>query len=140
MTSPLRSSLLVLLLPVLAVAADKTDTFTEPEQAGPDFAVQGEYVGDNCGAQVISLGAGKFRVVGWTPGLPGTAADVEKHVEIEGMRVADKIAFEQQGWKAAIVGDELTATNDEGRTWKLRKTDRKSPTLGAKPPSGATVL
>ena len=105
MRFPLYSSLFVLLSPVLAAAAEKAEAFTEPDQAGPDFAVQGEYVGDNSGAQVIALGGGKFRVVGWTAGLPGTAPDAEKKLEIEGMRSGDKIAFEQQGWK--VTGTQL---------------------------------
>ncbi len=35
----------------------------KPDQAGRDFAVQGEYVADNTGAQVIALGDGKFHIV-----------------------------------------------------------------------------
>jgi hypothetical protein len=140
MSPRLSSSLALLLFPLVAVAADKGDTFTEPEQAGADFAIQGEYAGDNSGAQVIALGDGKFRVVGWTPGLPGTTADVERKVEVDGKRDGEKVVFDENGWKGAIVGGELTGTNDEGRTWKLNKTERRSPTLGAKAPASATVL
>ena len=48
-----------------AFAADPT--FLEPADAGPDFAVQGEYVGEGCAAQVIALGEGKFHIVGGNP-------------------------------------------------------------------------
>jgi hypothetical protein len=55
------------------------EAFTDAAQAGPDFAVQGEYVGtlkiDGVdvphGAQVIALGDGKFHLTVYTGGLPG---------------------------------------------------------------------
>ena len=114
--------------------------FTEPEAAGPDFAVQGEYVGEGCAAQVIALGEGKFHIVGWSKGLPGTVADVEKKVEVDAQREGEKVVFSGKGWKGAIEGGQIKGTNDEGESWTLKHTLRESPTLGAKPPAGATVL
>ena len=115
-------------------------TFLEPEQAGPDFAVQGEYVGEGCAAQVIALGGGKFHIVGWSKGLPGTAAEVEKKVELDALRDGEKVVFNGNGWKGAIEAGQINGTNDEGQSWTLKHTLRESPTLGAKPPAGATVL
>ncbi len=115
-------------------------TFTEPEQAGPDFAVQGEYVGEGCAAQVIALGGGKFHIVGWSKGLPGTVADVEKKVEVDAQRDGEKVVFNGNGWKGAIESGQLKGTNDEGQSWSLKRTLRESPTLGAKPPAGAIIL
>ena len=112
----------------------------EPEQAGPDFAVQGEYVGEGCAAQVIALGEGKFHIVGWSKGLPGTAADVEKKVELDAQRDGEKVTFNGNGWKGAIAGGQINGTNDEGQSWALKHTLRESPTLGAKPPAGAVIL
>ena len=124
-----------------ALAAFAAETaFIEPEQAGPDFAVQGEYVGEGSAAQVIALGEGKFRIVGWSKGLPGTAADVEKKVEVEAQREGEKVVFNGKGWKGAIEGGQLNGTNDEGQSWNLKRTLRESPTLGAKPPAGAVIL
>ncbi len=114
--------------------------FTNTGDAGPDFAVQGEYVGENCAAQVIALGDGKFHIVGFSHGLPGVAADAEKKSEAETQRDGDKVVLKGEGWKGELANGELTGTNDEGKTWKLTKTERKSPTLGAKPPAGAVVL
>ena len=65
---------------------------TEIAAAGPDFAVQGEYVGaakDNdktvpVGVQVIALGDGKFHAVGYTGGLPGDGWDEKARVEADG--------------------------------------------------------
>ena len=114
--------------------------FIEPADAGPDFAIQGEYVGDNCAAQVIALGNGKFHLVGWTKGLPGAVEDPEKKVEVDAQMEGDKAVFDGCGWKGSIALGQLVGTNDKGQTFELRHTDRESPTLGAKPPEGATVL
>jgi hypothetical protein len=116
------------------------DAFIEPADAGPDFAVQGEYVGEGCAAQVIALGDGKFHIVGWSKGLPGTSAEVEKKAEVDAQRDGDQVAFDGNGWKGAIVNGELTGTGEDGKSWTLKHTLRESPTAGAKPPAGALVL
>lgn len=121
-------------------AADKAAAFIEPADAGPDFAVQGEYVGEGCAAQVIALGEGKFRIVGWAKSLPGVDAEAERKVEVDAQRDGERVIFDNNGWKGAIVGGELEGTNEEGAKWKLKKTERTSPTVGAKPPAGALVL
>ena len=120
--------------------AEGGDTFTDPAAAGPDFAVQGEYAGKGSAAQVIALGDGKFHIVGWTPGLPGTVDEVEKKVEVDATRQGEKVVFDSDGWKGEIAGDTLAGTNKDGQHYTLKKTERKSPTLGAKPPAGAIVL
>ena len=114
--------------------------FTDPAEAGPDFAVQGEYVGDNCAAQVIALGDGKFHIVGWEHGLPGAVADFEKKAEVDAAREGEKVVFNNNGWKGDIANGEIHGVGDDGKPWTLKKTERKSPTLGAKPPAGAVVL
>ena len=76
MTSRLLSITALLALAASAFAAG--DAFIEPAEAGPDFAVQGEYIGEDCAAQVIALGDGKFHIVGWSKGLPGSSGEVEK--------------------------------------------------------------
>jgi hypothetical protein len=135
--APLASLTLALSSPVRAQHADSA---TDPAQAGPDFAVQGEYVGENSAAQVIALGDGKFHIVGWSHGLPGTTPEAEKKVELDAQRDGGKVTFKTAEWTGEIAGETLTGTSSEGQTWKLKKTVRESPTLGAKPPAGATVL
>lgn len=133
---------LLLALTALAVslqAADSKGTFTNAADAGPDFAAQGEYVGDDVAAQVIALGDGKFRVIGYDHGLPGSDKST-KYVEIEGQREGDKIIFDQKGWKGEIVGNHFNTTDPEGQKFALTRTERKSSTLGAPPPAGALVL
>src|SRR5262249_37444993 len=59
----------------LLLAADGKPAYTNPADAGPDFTLQGEYVGavgdHKWGVQVVALGEGKFDVVGHRGGLPG---------------------------------------------------------------------
>jgi hypothetical protein len=127
-------------------AADDNPAFTTAKDAGPDFAIQGEYVGaagdHQWGAQVIALGDGKFDIVGYQGGLPG-----------EGWKRGDEVrrgTGEAKDGVATIKGDEFTVTIKDGvatvtgaggeKLGELKKVERKSPTLGASPPTGAKVL
>ena len=56
------------------------DDLTDPEKAGSDFQVQGEYVGRigselPVGVQVIALGKHEFQGVFYSGGLPGAGWD-----------------------------------------------------------------
>ena len=66
--------------------------------------------------------------------------DAEKKHEVDAQREGDKVTFDGSGFKGAIEGDTLTGTNEDGRSWTLKKTVRHSTTEGAKPPAGAVVL
>ncbi len=136
--SPLFSATTALF--VLSLSAVAEEGFTDPDAAGPDLAVQGEYEGKESGAQVIALGDGKFQVVGWENGLPGKVEDANKRVELSGQRVGERIVFEGDGWKGAIENGKLTGTSDEGAEFELKRVERTSLTMGAKPPAGAVVL
>ncbi|WP_197455067.1 family 16 glycoside hydrolase [Stieleria varia] len=108
---------LVLLLATASAEPPQAD----PAQAAkdPDFLVQGEYAGVRKGMQVIALGDGEFDMVVYEGGLPGA------------------------GWDRAeprrLDGDSDTVL-DLVDSMKLKRVERESTTLGAKPPSGAMVL
>jgi hypothetical protein len=136
---------------VVLAGGQKNPAYTDPAQAGPDFAVQGEYLGQiqtdagilAIGVQVIALGDGKFRAVGYPGGLPGAGWDgKEKHIA-EGQTKDGKTVFTvaDSDAKAVIKDGVLEIVDGSGKTiGTLKKTERKSPTLGAKPPAGAVVL
>ena len=137
----------LLCLSASALAADKNPAFTDPAKAGPDFAIQGEYVGGDgehrWGAQVIALGEGKFDVVGFKGGLPGDGWKRGDEIKRGAGELKDGTAFIKGGdeWTATIKDGVLTVKDKEEKAVaELKKVERKSPTLGAKPPQGATVL
>jgi hypothetical protein len=130
---------------------------TDPAKAGPDFAIQGEYVGEiehhgkaKIGVQVIALGDGKFHLRGCPGGLPG-AGWIGKEVETnsEGELKDGAVIFREvhkdlppgTGDIVASYKDgQIIAFKGEKTIGALKKVDRKSPALGAKPPKDAVVL
>ncbi len=124
-------SLICLCLTTAAIA--QGPTYTDPDDADADFAVQGEYVateGDKeMGVHVIALGNGQFDVVVYDGGLPGAGWDGKSKERMKG---------ELAGGVFKVDGVEVV----DGK-WNdviVKKVHRESPTLGAKPPAGAVVL
>jgi hypothetical protein len=136
-------------------------TYTSEKEAGPDFAIQGESVGEvqkkdgekhKIGGQVVALGDGKFRVKFHVGGLPGAGWD-GKTLRFAQAETKDgqtvfhgKLTNPDPKAKGApkeitgtIAGGVMTVTVDD-TTSTFKRVDRKSPTEGAKPPSGAIVL
>jgi len=125
----------------------------DPAEAAkdPDFAVQGEYLGQGSGAaslegkigvQVIARGSGKFQAYVLKGGLPGNGwNNGDRRSGIEGKREDHKVALKGGNFAAAIAGNKLTLTTTDGQgKAELKRVQRKSPTLGARPPQGALVL
>jgi hypothetical protein len=133
-----------------AVQADDKEgpIFTDPNNAGPDYAAQGEFKGtlavdDNrpWGAQVIALGDGKYRLVGYPDGLPGDGYVVGNEVRTsEGQREGDKVVFKDNEFTITQQGDTLTVSVDGKDVGQIKRVQRTSPTLGKQPPAGAIVL
>jgi hypothetical protein len=120
------------------------------------------------GCQVIALGKGAFQAVVYPGGLPGAGWDGKNKVLLDGKLDGDRATFGptrgkrkylaqsaqefsatskfpppgQKDYTATIPagGEVMTGKTDDGKTFELKKTIRKSPTLGAKPPEGALVL
>ncbi|HEY3323429.1 MAG TPA: DUF1080 domain-containing protein [Planctomycetota bacterium] len=150
----------LLALAGLLHAGEKVKGFTAVDEAsaGPDFKVQGEYLGEvagadgakqKLGAQVIACGKGEFHSAFYLGGLPGEGWDgktkIEKvpakqgNITPDAKTDGDKTVIEQV-YKGTISGDTLTGETDKGEKFTLKKVLRQSPTLGAKPPEGAIVL
>ena len=141
----LTCSLLCLAVVSPAFAADKNPAFTTASEAGPDFVIQGEYVGKlegaDWGAQVIALGEGKFDVVGFKGGLPGAGWKRGDETKLaKGVTADGNVKLTCDKGTGTIKDGVLTITVEGKDVGQLKKTERKSPTLGAKPPEGAKVL
>jgi hypothetical protein len=126
-------------------AAQPRPTFLDPQKAGRDFAIQGEYtakIGEQraLGAQVIAEGDGKFTVVFLYGGLPGAGWNAKTKIKVPASTQEGKTTFSGNGWSGTIADGNIAVKTPRGNTFTLNKVVRKSPTLGAQPPEGAVVL
>jgi hypothetical protein len=134
---------------------ENKDLAIDVAKAGPDFNVQGEYAGElttadgkkKFGAHIAALGGGNFRALYYYGGLPGDGWDGDPKLRIAtkekwavcGKTEGDKTVFDKP-YAATLSGGTLSGKNDKGEAFECKKVLRESPTLGAKPPEGATVL
>jgi hypothetical protein len=122
-----------------------SDTFTDPEKAGPDFLTQGEYLGEitgngKLGAQVVAEGEGKFSVQLLPGGLPGEGWGGKAKITASASSVGGRTIVESDGIKAEIANGKLSGRIIEGEDFMLTRVVRTSPTLGMKQPGHAVVL
>lgn len=144
-TTLILSTALLCLPPVTAFAAPEGKPHQlvsiDPAKVDADYAIQGEYEGTleekKCGAQVVAQGDGKFNVVLYKGGLPGAGWDgVKAGIERGNATLSNgKVQLTLRGQSGVVEGGKLTLGKDT-----LQRTERKSPTLGAKAPEGAVVL
>lgn len=138
------------LVPPLCHAAEKFAATADPTEAAkdPDFALQGEYVGETpdgqVGVQVIALGDGEFEAVLSKGGLPGEGWDGDKPRESATAKRGEdgSVAFEKDELVGTLKDGAITVTSahDPGLRLVFDRVERESPTLGAAPPEGAVVL
>ena len=158
--------LLFILFPFIGSAAPKVFSGTYVDANDPnipaDFAYQGEYAGSGMGAQVIALDNGAFQVVLFPGGLPGAGWDGKNRSLLIGKLEGKKVALSPaKGNRKYLAGspDAFSATRkfppDGHKPYSgslsngiislskgivLKKTQRKSPTMGKKAPKGAITL
>ncbi len=104
---------------LLSVSLGQVFDNPQAAQADPDFAIQGEYASASKGVQLIAMGDGEFEMVVYEGGLPGA------------------------GWNGAAPSRlDLDADTFEPLidSMQLKRVERVSPTMGAKPPADAIVL
>jgi hypothetical protein len=130
-----------------AIAADSK--VSGPDD--PDFQIQGEYSGTiklpddreevKFGTQVIALGDGKFHAVAYPGGLPGDGWDGATKFEADAESKDKAVVFRGQRAHSQIKDGVLRVFSPSDEPMgDLKKIQRKSSTLGAKPPQGAIVL
>lgn len=140
------ASLAVLLASAgLVQAVEDSQTFVDPESAGPDFHVQGEYegtIGDSTklGAQVIALGDGRFDAILYAKGLPGRGWDGLVKVRMSGETIEESTHLTGKNFRGEINDGVFSGVAEDNLPFEMKKIVRKSPTLGAQPPAGAIVL
>ena len=124
-------------------------TFTDAAKAGDDYKIQGEYVGTiktddgevKRGAQVIALGDGKFQAVGYAGGLPGDGwKRGDEMVKCEGALKDGVVTLAHDNVVGTLKDGIIKVAVDGKECGELKKVERKSPTIDAKPPAGALVL
>lgn len=123
----------------------------EKAKADPDYAIQGEYLVEvptagksrKTGAQVVAKGGGEFYVRVLVGGLPGEGWNGKNQLTGTAKRGEDGVAqITGKDMTGSIIGGKLTVKGSSGtsREIVLEKVERKSKTLGARPPEGAVVL
>jgi len=120
----------------------------DPKKADADFPFQGEYSGEinaegstiKIGVQLIALGNGSFRAVGYPGGLPGDGWNGELKHESDGVLKDGAVELKTGDISAVVRDGVLTISSNGGTLGELKKTLRQSPTIGEKPPAGAIVL
>lgn len=137
-------------LAILAADSDKNRTWTDPVTAaseGPDFTIQGEYgvdsAGQSWGVQVVALGGGQFDAYVLEGGLPGLGWDRSKaRISLSGRRDGDSLALKSGDgeFSATLSAGRIVVAKGGKEIANLPRIERRSPTLGAKPPDGAIVL
>jgi len=137
-------------LPLVMSVAMAEDTFLTVEEAGADYAIQGEYSGEvrndgesvTLGLQVIALGDHKFDAVAYPGGLPGDGWTGEEKFRASGSTVNGETKIKAEGHGYALIqeGEAILYSVNGEKMGALRKVERKSPTLGKAPPAGAVVL
>jgi hypothetical protein len=146
----------VLSLFILAMALQAADepakVSIDPDKAGPDYKIQGEYIGETAekaklGAEVITRADDKAKtviyLVNFLPGgLRGEGGDYAKHVDATGKAEGAKVAVASKDgkWTATIESGKMTGKTAEGQAFTLNRVVRHSKSEGQKPPAGAVIL
>lgn len=108
-----------------------------------DFAIQGEYATDGdpkMGAQVIARGLGEFEIKFLQGGLPGDGWDGKSSTKATAKRDGSSASIIGRNTSGTIGDGKLTIKSGLGDGLTFKKVERKSKTIGAKPPEGAVVL
>lgn len=131
------------------VAQGAADDKAPASTSSPEYQTQGEYTGtidvggkpQKVGVQIIALGQNKFALVKYQGGLPGDGWDPASERKRSSGELKDGAAtFVDGNETLKVAGGVLNWSQGDKKVGELKRVDRTSPTLGAKPPAGAVVL
>lgn len=128
-----------------AAPKPKPITYTDPATAKGGFRSQGEYVGklngENFAIQVVALGKREYDAVLCPGGLPGAGWTQKPNPRqvVHGEVHTDSVDFQGDAGHG-VLRETLVWTDASGASTHLKRIERTSPTLGAKPPAGAVIL
>lgn len=141
---------LTIVFPVATATADVPMQSMEVAKKNPDFAIMGEFVGpvekgdteyQRIAVQVRTVGDGRFEALQYLGGLPGEKSCQKQLASLIGRRSGDFLVLSGGPWALMVHPDHCIVVNDQGdRIGRLKRVERKSPTMGAKPPKDAVVL
>lgn len=136
-----------------AEATEEIEATPEPKatlvpDGDADYDLMGEFVGEvtvdgnasQLGIQIRPIGGGLFEAVQFAGGLPGAGAEPNEALELIGKRFGKSLVLSGGPWVIYASPESCKILNEEGPVGTLERVTRGSPTMGANPPEGATVL
>lgn len=145
-------SLAILLLSVGTSLAQggRGPVHTEPPTDDPAYLLMGEFVGpltvgeneyETVGLQIRPIGNGDFDAIAYSGGLPGQQPHQPEARRMVGKLSDGFLVLSGGPWAVLAQRDHCLLLSRTGeRVGRLERIERRSPTLGAKPPADAMVL
>ncbi|MEL6110068.1 MAG: DUF1080 domain-containing protein [Planctomycetota bacterium] len=146
---PLSLALVCLFLtPTFAQQSGKGPAYTAPPADDANYPLMGEFVGKIAGKesrtlalQIRPVAGDRFVAIAFYGGLPGQPNHKPEEMNLIGLRNGDSMVLSGGPWALFVDKKGCTVISSSGkRLGRLKRVQRKSPTLGAKPPEGAVVI
>ena len=128
---------------------DSEIVLTEPPKDDMNYLLMGEFIGEisvdgqqqRLGLQIRPIGGDQFDAVSFIGGLPGQEQHEPDPIRMIGKRNEDFTVLSGGPWAIFVERDSCLILDRKGeKLGQLKRIERTSPTLGARPPEDAIVL